>query len=102
MTASASTARAPWVLLFVAVALIAMNMRMTITGVGPLIEQIAADQGVSPATLGILASVPLLAWGSSRRSRRPSAPDSACPARSPGRSSCWPRAPSGAPCPAAR
>lgn len=52
----------PWVLLFVAVCLVAANMRMTITGVGPLIEQIAADQGVTPAALGWLASVPLLAW----------------------------------------
>lgn len=53
----------PWGLLFVAVCLVAMNMRMTITGVGPLLEDIAADQGVSPAALGSLASVPLLAWG---------------------------------------
>ena len=53
---------APWVLLFVAVCLVAINMRMTITGVGPLLEDIAADQGVSPASLGLLASIPLLAW----------------------------------------
>lgn len=53
----------PWGLLFVAVCLVAMNMRMTITGVGPLLEDIAADQGVSPAALGGLASVPLIAWG---------------------------------------
>jgi CP family cyanate transporter-like MFS transporter len=50
------------VLLFVAVCLVAINMRMTITGVGPLLEDIAADQGVSPASLGLLASIPLLAW----------------------------------------
>ncbi|MBL3699187.1 MFS transporter [Leucobacter luti] len=49
-------------MLFVAVCLVAVNMRMTITGVGPLLEQIAADQSVSPAVLGGLASVPLLTW----------------------------------------
>ncbi len=53
----------PWGLLLAAVCLVAVNMRMTITGVGPLLEQIAADQGVSPAALGGLASVPLLVWG---------------------------------------
>lgn len=49
--------------MLLAVCLVAVNMRMTITGVGPLLEQIAADEGVSPATLGGLASVPLIAWG---------------------------------------
>lgn len=53
----------PWLLLFVAVCLVAVNLRMTITGVGPLLDQIADDQRVSPATLGALGSVPLLAWG---------------------------------------
>lgn len=56
-------ARRSWVLLFVAVCLVAANLRVTIMGVGPLLDQIAADQGVSPAALGALASVPLLAWG---------------------------------------
>ncbi len=56
------TTRRPWVLLFVAVALVAANMRMTITGVGPLLDQIATDQGVTPAALGFLGSLPLLAW----------------------------------------
>lgn len=49
--------------MFVAVCLVAANMRMTIMGVGPLLDDIAADRGVSPATLGMLASVPLIAWG---------------------------------------
>lgn len=52
----------PWALLFVAVCLVAVNMRMTITGVGPLLDEIAADQGVTPASLGFLASIPLLTW----------------------------------------
>lgn len=38
-------------------------MRMTITGVGPLLEQIAESRGTSTASLGSLASLPLLAWG---------------------------------------
>lgn len=37
-------------------------MRMTITGVGPLLDDIAIDQGVSPTALGLLVSIPLLAW----------------------------------------
>lgn len=61
--APSDTARRPWVLLFIAVCLVAINLRTTITGVGPLLAEIAADQGVSPAALGALASVPLLAWG---------------------------------------
>ena len=56
-------ARRPWVLLFIAVCLIAANLRVTIMGIGPLLDEIADDQHVSPAALGALASVPLLAWG---------------------------------------
>ncbi|UOQ59055.1 MFS transporter [Leucobacter rhizosphaerae] len=52
----------PWVLLFVAVCLVAANMRMTITGVGPLLDQISSDLGVELATLGALGAVPLLSW----------------------------------------
>ena len=37
-------------------------MRMTITGVGPLLDQIATDQHVELATLGALGAVPLLTW----------------------------------------
>lgn len=48
--------------MFIAVSLVAMNLRMTITGVGPLLDEIAADLSVSPATLGLLASVPMIAW----------------------------------------
>lgn len=54
--------RRPWILLFIAVCLVAVNLRMTITGVGPLLDEIAADRGISPAALGALGSVPLLSW----------------------------------------
>ncbi|MEV7694339.1 MFS transporter [Microbacterium sp. NPDC089189] len=46
----------------VAVALIAANMRATITGVGPLLAQIADDLGTTTAALGALAAIPLLTW----------------------------------------
>lgn len=59
----AAAERRPWVLMFVAVCLVAINLRMTITGVGPLLEEIADDHGVSVSALGALASLPLLAWG---------------------------------------
>lgn len=51
-----------WLPLFIAVCLVAVNMRMTISGLGPLLDDIAADEGVSPAVLGLLASLPLLTW----------------------------------------
>ncbi|MFT4210985.1 MAG: MFS transporter [Microbacterium sp.] len=54
--------RMPRLALFVAVCLIAANMRTTITGVGPLLEQIADDLGTTTVALGALASIPLLAW----------------------------------------
>ena len=50
-------------LLLVAVFLVAANLRMTITAVGPLLDEIAADRGVSPAALGLLGSLPLITWG---------------------------------------
>ncbi|HEX5859884.1 MAG TPA: MFS transporter [Microbacterium sp.] len=49
-------------LLFVAVCLIAANMRATITGIGPLLDQIGDDLGIGSAALGVLAAVPLIAW----------------------------------------
>jgi CP family cyanate transporter-like MFS transporter len=50
------------VLLAVAILLVAANLRATFTGVGPLLEQIGADLDAAPATLGLLASVPLLGF----------------------------------------
>lgn len=49
--------------LVAALCLVAANMRPTITAVGPLLEQIGADTGMAVATLGLLTSVPLIAWG---------------------------------------
>jgi CP family cyanate transporter-like MFS transporter len=44
------------------VLLVAANLRATITGVGPLLSQIADDLGSSEAALGALAAVPLIAF----------------------------------------
>jgi CP family cyanate transporter-like MFS transporter len=49
-------------LLIAAVCLVAANMRPAITGLGPLLDQIGADTGLSVAVLGVLAAVPLIAW----------------------------------------
>ncbi|WP_246159938.1 MFS transporter [Microbacterium rhizomatis] len=42
--------------------LIALNLRPTITGVGPLLSQISATLGTTEAALGALAAVPLIAF----------------------------------------
>ncbi len=49
-------------MLLLAVGLVAANMRPAITGLGPLLEQIGADTGLSIDALGALAAVPLVAW----------------------------------------
>ncbi|TQK18292.1 CP family cyanate transporter-like MFS transporter [Microbacterium sp. SLBN-154] len=57
---SRTTART--VILVLAVCLVAANMRPTITALGPVLDQIGADTGLSLAVLGVLAAVPLAAW----------------------------------------
>jgi CP family cyanate transporter-like MFS transporter len=57
-----STVRHPRLLLVVAVLLIAANLRATITGIGPLLAQIADDLGTTEAALGFLAAIPLIAF----------------------------------------
>ncbi len=47
----------------VAIALVAANLRMTITAVGPLLDEIGADEGISPGLLGLLGALPLIFWG---------------------------------------
>ncbi|WP_224786027.1 MFS transporter [Microbacterium caowuchunii] len=46
----------------IAVCLVAANMRPTITAIGPLLDQIGPDTGMAPGVLGLIASVPLVAW----------------------------------------
>ncbi|MGI3782328.1 MAG: MFS transporter [Janthinobacterium lividum] len=41
---------------------VAANLRPTLTALGPVIALVGADTGLSPSTLGLLGSVPLLAF----------------------------------------
>lgn len=50
-------------LLIIAVAIIALNLRPAIAGVGPLIHEIRLDTGLSNTALGVLTTLPLLALG---------------------------------------
>jgi CP family cyanate transporter-like MFS transporter len=47
----------------VAVLLVAFNMRLAIVSVGPLIERIRADTGMSSAVAGLLTAIPFLCMG---------------------------------------
>lgn len=49
-------------LLLAAIIAIGVNMRVTITGVGPLLEQISGSTGTSIAVLSSLTSVPVVIW----------------------------------------
>jgi CP family cyanate transporter-like MFS transporter len=57
-----STLRHPRLLLLGAVLLVAVNLRSTITGIGPLLTQISVDVGTTEAALGLLAAIPLIAF----------------------------------------
>lgn len=58
------SARAPSTLLLAAtVLLVAANLRPAITVVGPLVEQIGTGTGLSPTGLGLLGSIPVVAFG---------------------------------------
>ncbi len=50
-------------LLVVGIVGIALNLRPSLTGVGPLIADIRQDTGLSSALLGLLTTLPLLAFG---------------------------------------
>lgn len=50
-------------LLLATVLLVSANLRPAITVVGPLIERLGADTGLSPMALGALGSVPIVAFG---------------------------------------
>lgn len=49
-------------LLLAGVLLVAANMRAVLTSVGPLLPTIGADRGMSPTTLGLLVSLPILVF----------------------------------------
>lgn len=50
-------------MLLATVLLVSANLRPAITVVGPLIERIGSDTGLSPMPLGALGSVPIIAFG---------------------------------------
>lgn len=54
--------RAAAATLVIAFCLVAANMRSAITAVGPVLDRIGADTGLSVAALGMITSVPLLVW----------------------------------------
>ncbi len=51
------------VLLIIGIALIALNLRPALAGVGPLISDIREATGLSNTLLGLLTSLPLIAFG---------------------------------------
>jgi len=50
-------------LLIAGIIFVAINLRPALTGVGPLISDIRQDTGLSNAALGLLTTLPLLAFG---------------------------------------
>lgn len=50
-------------LLLLGLVLVALNLRLALTSVGPLIDEIRADAGLSAAAVGLLTTLPLLAFG---------------------------------------
>ncbi|WP_448071190.1 MFS transporter [Georgenia yuyongxinii] len=50
-------------LLLLGIVLVAANLRPVITAVGPVLPSVGADTGLSPSALGILAAVPVVAFG---------------------------------------
>lgn len=53
----------PRVLLIATVLVVAANLRPAISAVGPLLEQIRADTGLSPSLLGLLGAIPVISFG---------------------------------------
>lgn len=51
------------IFLIIAIALIAFNLRPSISAVGPLIYEIRTDTGLSNTLLGMLTTLPILAFG---------------------------------------
>lgn len=64
MTTAAAPARQglSGLLLGLSLLVVAANLRPTLTALGPVLSLVAADTGLSPSALGLLGSVPLLAF----------------------------------------
>lgn len=63
MPASSQSRRIQQALLIAGIVGISLNLRPALTGVGPLIADIRQDTGLSNALLGLLTTLPLLAFG---------------------------------------
>jgi CP family cyanate transporter-like MFS transporter len=57
-----STGRSGQALLVWGLLVVAANLRASLTGVGPLLDRVQADLGLTPAVAGLLNTVPLLAF----------------------------------------
>lgn len=53
----------PRVLLVATVLVVAANLRPAISAVGPLLEQVREDTGLSPSLLGLLGAIPVISFG---------------------------------------
>jgi len=51
------------ILLLLAILLISLNLRPAITAVGPLVSEIRLDTGLSSSSIGLLTTLPVLAFG---------------------------------------
>ena len=51
------------ILLLLAILLISLNLRPAITAVGPLVSEIRLDTGLSSSAIGLLTTLPVLAFG---------------------------------------
>lgn len=63
MHTALSTSRQRTSLLIIGILLIAATLRVTFTGVAPLLDTIRADYGLTTAQTGLLTTLPLLAFG---------------------------------------
>ncbi|MGY0503543.1 MFS transporter [Nocardia sp. FBN12] len=57
-----STRRSGQALLAFGLLVVAANLRASLTGVGPLLDQVQADLGLAPSAAGLLNTLPLLAF----------------------------------------
>lgn len=62
MTTHAREGAARWLLLL-GIVLVAINLRPTLASVGPLVQDIRAGTGLSNAELGLITTLPLIAFG---------------------------------------
>ncbi len=60
---SRTTSRSRSILLGIGIAIVAINMRTAIVGVGPLLDVIRLDLGISTTVAGLLTTIPVVCFG---------------------------------------